>query len=248
MAATAFKTSNPALKAFRYQGAIGPRSMTVNGTAEKSAILLLCASAAAAVSWRWSAISPESVGALAIAGFLLGFVVAIVTIFRQQFAPITAPIYAVLEGIALGAISAAINSRMPGIAEQAVLLTFGVLFGMLFAYRSGLIKVTQGFRLGVVSATFGIAAFYMIAFVASLFGSSFGYTALYGYGLFGIVFSAFVVIIASLNLVLDFDRIVRCAEAGAPQYMEWYGAFSLMITLVWLYLEILRLLSKLRSR
>ncbi len=248
MAATAFKTSNPALKALRYQGVIGPHSMTVNGTAEKAAILLFCASTAAVVSWRWSAASPESVPALAGAGFLLGFAVAMVTIFRQQFAPITAPIYAVLEGIGLGAISAALNSRLPGLAQQAVLLTFGVLFGMLVAYRSGLIKVTQGFRLGIVSATFGIAAFYLIAFVSSLFGGSFGYTALYGYGFFGIVFSALVVIIASLNLILDFDQIVRCADAGAPQYMEWYGAFSLMITLVWLYLEILRLLSKLRSR
>jgi uncharacterized YccA/Bax inhibitor family protein len=248
MAATAFKTSNPALKAFQNVDQIGARPMTVNGTSEKTALLLILATGTAALAWRWSASSPDSVGGMVAAGFLLGFVVAMVTIFRPQYSPITAPIYAVLEGLGLGALSAAFNKAMPGLPAQAVMLTFGVLFGMLVIYRTGIIQVTQGFRAGVAAATIGIAGFYFIAFIASMFGSSFGATAIYGYGLFGIGFSAFVVVIASLNLILDFDRISRYAEAGAPQYMEWYGAFSLMITLVWLYLEILRLLSKLRSR
>lgn len=248
MAQPAYKTSNPALRGLRFEGDIGAGTMTVNGTSEKTALLLILATAAAAFTWRVYGTSPDSIGAFIGAGLLLGFVVAMVTIFRPQFSPITAPIYSVLEGLALGGISAAFNSKMPGIAQQAVMLTFGVLFGMVVLYRSGIIQVTQTFRLGVISATFGIAAFYLIALVSSLFGGSLGYTALYGNGLFGVGFSVFVVAIASLNLVLDFDMIARRAEAGAPKFMEWYGAFSLMITLVWLYLEILRLLSKLRSR
>lgn len=245
---TALKTSNPALRAFNYPREIGGEAMTVEGTARKTAILLLCAAGAASLTWRVYATSPESIGPIVWAGVLIGLVVAIVTIVRPNYAPITAPIYAVFEGVALGAISGFINSRMPGIALQALMLTFGVLLGMLIAYQTGTIQVTQRFRTGVVSATFGIAIFYVIAMLSSLFGGSFGSTVLYGYGFFGVGFSVFVVIIAALNLTLDFDTIARRASAGAPQYMEWYGAFSLMVTLVWLYLEILRLLSKIRRR
>ncbi len=248
MATNQLNTSNPALKAFRPEGVVGPGAMTVNGTAEKTAILLVLASIAAMFSWRFYNTSPQSVGGLVMAGTLIGFGVAMFTCFKPLWAPITAPMYAVFEGIALGGISAALNSRMPGLAEQAVLLTFAVMAGMLIAYRSGVIRVTERFRLGVVAATFGIVGFYLIAMVSSLFGGAFGYTILNGYGLFGVGFSVFVVIIAALNLTLDFDQIARRAEMGAPQAMEWYGAFTLMITLVWLYLEILRLLSKLRSR
>jgi uncharacterized YccA/Bax inhibitor family protein len=242
------RTSNPALKAFHYEGDVGGSVMTVDGTARKTALLLLLAAGAASLTWRLYDTSPESVGPLVWAGILVALVVAVVTMIRPQAAPITAPIYAVFEGLALGAISGALNRQLPGIAEQAVLLTFGVLLAMLVAYQTGTIQVTNRFRLGVVSATGGIAIFYLIAFVSSLFGSSFGYTAIVGNGFFGLAFSVFVVIIAALNLTLDFDQIARRASAGAPHYMEWYGAFILMITLIWLYLEILRLLSKLRSR
>ena len=248
MAAPRYNTSNPALKAFRTEGVVGPSAMTINGTAEKTAILLILASVAAMFTWRFYNTAPQSVGPLVMAGALIGFGVAIFTSFKPLWAPITAPMYAVFEGIVLGGISAALNSRMPGIAGQAVLLTFTVLAGMLIAYRTGLIRVTQTFRMIVVSATFGIAAFYLIGFVVSLFGGAFGNTIINGNGLFGVGFSLFVVAIAALNLTLDFDQIARLAQAGAPQSMEWYGAFVLMITLVWLYLEILRLLSKLRSR
>ena len=139
-----------------------------------------------------------------------------------------------------------IELRYPGIAMQAVGLTFGTLFVLLIAYRSGMIKVTQKFRLGIVAATGGIMVFYLLEMLLGFFGIQF--TAINGAGPIGIGFSLFVVAIAALNLVLDFDFIEQGVQSGAPKYMEWYGAFGIMVTLVWLYLEILRLLSKMRSR
>jgi uncharacterized YccA/Bax inhibitor family protein len=158
----------------------------------------------------------------------------------------TAPIYAALEGLALGGISAVFESRYPGIVSQAVFLTFGTLAALLIAYRSGWIKATENFKLGVVAATGGIFFVYLISFVLSFFGVSI--PLIHGSGVFGILFSLFVVVIAALNLVLDFDFIEQGAEQGAPKYMEWFAAFGLMVTLIWLYLEILRLLSKLQQR
>jgi len=157
---------------------------------------------------------------------------------------VTAPIYALLEGLALGGLSAITELRYPGIAIQAVGLTFGTLFVLLLAYRSGLIRVTQKFRLGIVAATGGIMVFYLLEMVLGFFGIHF--TAINGSGFIGIAFSLFIVAIAALNLVLDFDFIERGVQYGAPKYMEWYGAFGIIVTLVWLYLEILRLLSKMR--
>jgi uncharacterized YccA/Bax inhibitor family protein len=159
---------------------------------------------------------------------------------------VTSPIYALLEGLALGGISAVFELRYPGIGIQAVSLTFGTLFVLLLAYSSGWIKVTEKFRLGIVAATGGIAVFYLLQMLLGFFGVHF--TMINGSGLIGIGFSLIVVAIASLNLVLDFDFIEQGVKAGAPKYMEWYGAFGIMVTLVWLYLEILRLLSKMRSR
>jgi uncharacterized YccA/Bax inhibitor family protein len=182
---------------------------------------------------------------LAIGG-IGGFIFALVTIFKKTWAPITAPIYALLEGLLLGGISAIYDQRFHGIAIQAVSLTFGTLAILLLAYRSGLIPVTQKFRLGVVAATGGIMLFYLATIVLGFFGIHF--TTINGSGPIGIVFSGFVVVIAALNLVLDFDFIESGVAGGAPKYMEWYAAFGLMVTLIWLYLEILRLLSKLRSR
>ncbi len=179
-------------------------------------------------------------------GGIGGFILAMVTIFKKEWSGITAPLYALLEGLVLGGISAMLEMRYHGIAIQAVSLTFGTLLAMLLAYRSGLIKVTDKLRLGIVAATGGIAVFYFLQFILGFFGVRF--TSINGAGPIGIGFSIVVVIVAALNLVLDFDLIENGARLGAPKYMEWYGAFALMVTLVWLYFEILRLLSKFRSR
>ena len=161
-------------------------------------------------------------------------------------APITAPIYAVLEGLFLGGLSSMFEARFPGIAVQAIFGTFGTMAGLLLAYRTGLIKATENFRLGVFAATAGIAMLYLVSIVMGFFGKSIPF--IHQSGAIGIGFSVFVVIIAALNLVLDFDFIEKGEEVGAPKYMEWYAAFGLLVTLVWLYVEMLRLLSKLRSR
>ena len=180
-------------------------------------------------------------------GAIIGFVLALVTIFRSPSkAGATAPFYAAFQGMALGGITFFYEVQFPGIAIQAIGLTFGILASLLFCYKSGLIKPTENFRLMVVSATMGIMLLYFVSFIMSLFGSGIGF--IHSNGLFGIGLSLFIVGIASLNLVLDFDYIEDGADRGLPKYMEWYGAFSLMVTLIWLYLEILRLLAKLRSR
>jgi uncharacterized YccA/Bax inhibitor family protein len=251
------KTSNPALSentfrnlsAERYGGVIDESSqMTLNGTVNKTGILLLCTIATAA--WTWSRFLQSrdmtDVTPLMLVGFLGGFIFAMITTFKKEWSPVTAPIYALLEGLALGGLSDVIDLRYPGIAIQAVGLTFGTLFVLLLAYRSGLIKVTQKFRLGVIAATGGIMLFYLLQMLLGFFGIQF--VSINGSGPIGIGFSLFVVGIAALNLVLDFDFIERGVEYGAPKYMEWYGAFGIIVTLVWLYLEILRLLSKMRSR
>ena len=251
------KTSNPALgqntfKTFaqsQYGGSLVDASarMTLSGTVNKTGILLLCAVATAAWTWN-SFMQTHDIGfasEVMMLGLLGGFVVAMVTAFKKSWSPVTAPIYALLEGLALGGISAIFELRYPGIAMQAVGLTFGTLFVMLLIYKSGLIKVTQKFRIGVVAATGGIAVFYLLTWVLSFFHITI-FSSVFGSGLIGIGFSLFVVAIASLNLVLDFDFVEQGVAAGAPKYMEWYGAFGIIVTLVWLYLEILRLLSKLR--
>jgi uncharacterized YccA/Bax inhibitor family protein len=179
-------------------------------------------------------------------GGLGGFIAAMVTIFKKQWAPVTAPIYAVLEGLLLGGISAVFELRYPGIAFESVALTFGTLFALLFLYRTGIIRVTEKFRLGVFAATGAIALFYLLQMILGLF--HFEFTSVNGSGIIGIGFSLIVVGVAALNLVLDFDFIEKGVQYGAPKYMEWYGAFGIMVTLVWLYLEILRLLSKLQRR
>ena len=177
-----------------------------------------------------------------------GIILAIVTIFKKTWAPYTVSGYALLKGLALGGISRFFEMQYPGIVSQAVFLTFGILAALLLAYKSGLIKPTENFKLGVVAATGGIAFMYLISFIMSIFGSGLSIMNTANTSLFSIGFSIFVVIIASLNLVLDFDFIEEGAEMGAPKYMEWYGAFGLLVTLIWLYLEILRLLAKLQSR
>ena len=193
--------------------------------------------AGAAVGWN--------IPALGLPAAILGFILAIVTIFRSPAkAGSTAPLYSLSQGIFLGAITMVFEVQYPGIAIQAIGLTFGILASLLFCYKSGIIKPTENFRLMIFSATAGIALLYLVSFIMSFFGSGIGF--LHSNGPLGIGASAFIVAIAALNLVLDFDFIEEGADAGLPKYMEWYGAFSLMVTLVWLYMEILRLLSKLR--
>ena len=182
---------------------------------------------------------------LMMLGVFGGFIVAMVLCFKQTWAPVLAPVYAVLEGLFLGGISAVFAARFGGIVFQAVAMTFGTLFALLAAYQSGYIRATEKFKLGVIAATGGIAVVYLVSMVLGFFGVQI--PGIFGSGAVGIGFSVVVVVIAALNLVLDFDLIERGAQAGAPKYMEWYGAFSLMVTLVWLYLEILRLLAKLKD-
>jgi len=242
------RTSNPALNAKTFER-FGPiaagEGMTIEGTVNRAAFLLLVLAATATWTWMQTFAGVPTQGYL-LGGLIGGFVVALITIFKPAVSPFTAPVYAALEGLALGAISAIFEARYPGIVIQAVALTFGTLFALLIAYRSRLIPVTENFKLGIVAATGGIAIFYLVAMALSFFGIRIAF--LHEGSALGIGFSLFVIVIAALNLVLDFDFIEKGAEHGAPKFMEWYGAFGLMVTLVWLYLEILRLLSKLRSR
>lgn len=247
------RTANPALneKTFsNFMAAAGSRTMSVQGTAVKTAILLAIAATTAVFTWQKTQASQnlQAVVPWVLLGAIGGFVVALITILKRELAPITAPIYAACEGLFLGAVSAVYDLRWPGtgIVLQAVVLTFGTLFGLLVAYMFRIIKVTENFRLGVFAATSGIFLLYLTSFILGFFGVHIPY--IHGSGLIGIGFSVFVVVVAALNLVLDFDFIERGAERGAPKFMEWYGAFGLLVTLVWLYLEILRLLSKLQSR
>jgi uncharacterized YccA/Bax inhibitor family protein len=235
-------------KAFQGAGIGTGEAMTLNGTVNKTGFLLICVVATAAWTWNLFLHSQDTSMALglAMAGGIGGFIVAMVTVFKKTWSPVTAPVYALLEGLVLGGVSAMFEAKYHGIAIQAVSLTFGTLLALLLAYRSGLIPVTRNFRLGVVAATGGIALFYIATLILGFFGIHF--TSVYGAGPIGIAFSVFVVIVASLNLVLDFDFIETGVRVGAPKYMEWYAAFGLMVTLIWLYFEILRLLSKLRDR
>jgi uncharacterized YccA/Bax inhibitor family protein len=248
------RSGNPALNDKAFQNLVfDPSSrMTLQGTVVKSGVLLVIVVASASYVWGLASSGSASPGAVfatfGLPGMLGGFIVAIITVFKKPWAPFTAPLYAVLEGLFLGAFSVYVQSMFPDvpIVLQAVALTFGTFFALLLAYTSGLIKATENFKLGVVAATGGIAMAYMLSFVLSFFGVH--VPVIHSSGLMGIGFSVFVIIIAALNLVLDFDFIENGAERGAPKYMEWYGAFGLLVTLVWLYIEFLRLLMKLNSR
>ena len=239
------RTSNPALSdnTFRgVSGVAGSEAMTIQGTANKALVLTLLLLATAA--WAWN--NPYAGMQLLLPALIAGFIVAMVTIFKKDWAPVTAPLYALIEGVILGGISVMTEQQYPGIVGQAVGLTIGTLFALLLVYQSGLIKVTDNFRLGIVAATGGIALFYFISFVLGFFHVR--VPMINDSSPLGIGFSVFVVAIAALNLVLDFDFIEKGADSGAPKYMEWYGAFGLIVTLIWLYLEILRLLAKSRRR
>ena len=228
------RSGNPAFsKGFGINENISGEVMTLDGTVNKTGILLALCVGGAYFGWN----SPG----LAMPAILIGFVIALFTIFRPKNSPYTAPAYAAIEGVALGGITMIFEAQYPGIGIQAIGLTFGILASLLFCYKSGIIKPTENFRLMIFAGTMGIFILYLVSFIMSFFGNSIGF--IHSNGLFGIGFSLFVVAIASLNLVLDFDFIEEGAEKGMPKYLEWYGAFSLMVTLIWLYLEILRLLS-----
>lgn len=244
----AMRSGNPALTADTFRATragLGENAMTIQGTVNKTGLALVILMATASYTWNLGVADPR-VPAFTMVGLIGGLVLAMVTIFKKEWAATTTPMYAALEGLALGGISATFEARYPGLVSQAVFLTFGTLGALLLAYRSGVIKATENFKLGIFAATGGIAIVYLINFVMSFFGS--GIPMIHGSGTVGIAFSVIVVGVAALNLVLDFDFIEQGAERGAPKYMEWYGAFGLLVTLVWLYLEILRLLSKLQER
>ncbi|MEL6538941.1 MAG: Bax inhibitor-1/YccA family protein, partial [Bacteroidota bacterium] len=231
------RTANPALNQSIFDRSLADADgevMTLSGTVNKSFTLILLVLAGAGITWFMFFDGNPATNILMIGGAIGGLVMAIVTSFNKKKSRITAPIYAVLEGLFLGGLSAFAESYFPGIVIQAVALTIGVFLGLLLAYKSGWIKATENFKLGVFAATAGIAFIYLISFVMSFFGGGIGF--IHSSGTFGILFSVFVVVIAALNLVLDFDFIEQGAEQGAPKYMEWYAAFGLLVTLVWLYI------------
>jgi uncharacterized YccA/Bax inhibitor family protein len=247
-----FKSSNPAINEKVFDTAIvmpGEELMSVQGTFRKFGLMLIMLFGAASFTWSLF-YKGVNVMPIAMGSAIAGFIVALVIIFKRSWAPYLALGYALLQGLFLGAISAvfeaAFADKYPGIVMQAVLLTFGVALTLFALYNFRIIKATNTFKKVVIAATMGVALFYLVAIVMNLFGVQMPY--LHSNGTIGIGISLVVVVIAALNLILDFDMIEQGAAHGAPKYFEWYGAFGLMVTIVWLYLEILRLLSKLASR
>jgi uncharacterized YccA/Bax inhibitor family protein len=242
------RTGNPALKADSFTGVVrerGAEAMTIEGTVNKTGLSLLVLVACAALQWNL-VFGQALFVPLMLGGLVGGLVAALVTVFKKEWAPVTTPLYAALEGLMLGGVSLVFNARYPGIVINAVGLTLGTLAALLLAYRSGLIRPSENVKLGIVAATGGVALVYLISMGLGIFGRTMPY--IHDSGPIGIGFSLVVIVLAALNLVLDFDFIERGAEVRAPKYMEWYGAFGLLVTLVWLYLEILRLLAKLQGK
>lgn len=250
------RTSNPAFSRKIFERSFAEVTddtvMTLKGTANKSFLMLLLVILGASYTWRifFRNPNPESIPPSLITYMLVGgiggFILSLVIMFRPVASPWAAPVYSVLEGLFLGAISAFFEFRMPGIVIQAASLTFLTLLAMLFLYRTGIIKVTEKFRMGVFAATGGIALMYLAGFILGLFGINF--PLMHSGGTLGIIVGVVICGVAALNLVLDFDLIEKGAENRLPKFMEWYSAFALMVTLVWLYLEILRLLARINSR
>ncbi|MDC1025004.1 Bax inhibitor-1/YccA family protein [Flavobacteriales bacterium] len=241
-----FRSGNPALnqKTFENLSNIKDTKMTLDGTINKTTISICLLMTSAYFTYT------NGILDYIIIGFVFGFVLAIVTIFKKEWSPITVPFYAVLEGLAMGGISKIYaDAFSPGLIPQAITLTIAILVSLLFAYKTKIINVTENFKLGVFAATCGIAIVYVASFLMSLFGNGgLEFMDPSNSSIMSVGISLFIVIVASLNLVLDFDYIENAVKNGAPKYMEWYGAFGLLVTLIWLYMEILRLLAKLRSR
>ena len=234
-------SSNPVLseKSFRSETGVVGETMTVRGAVQKS--FLLAALLVVVGVWAFSNASPLLIGVGAIGGLIA----VLVAVFKKEWSPFLAPVYAVLEGLVLGAVTAIYAQAYDGIVFNAITLTIAILLAMLFLYQTRIIKVTEKFRSGVIMATMGIFLVYLLNFVLGFFGVNLPF--LHSGGIMGIGISLFIVGIASLNLLLDFDMFEKGEQYGAPKYMEWFAALGLMVTLVWLYLEILRLLSKLRD-
>lgn len=243
------QSSNPALKTSvldRARAASGVEPMTLVGAISKTAILLVALMIAAAYTWWQLGVRAGlSLPGLMMLGVLGGFVVALVTIFAPRWSPYTAPVYAVLEGLALGSLSWVLEAEYPGLVVNAVLLTFGVLAAMLFLYYTGIVKVTARFTAVIGSALLGICLFYVLSLVLGLFGISM--PLLHDSGPLGITLSLVITGVAAFSLMLDFKQIVQGAREGAPKFFEWYFAFGLLVGLVWLYIEIISLLRKLRE-
>jgi len=243
------RTSNPAMNDQVFAQSFSVESsttMSLQGTVLKTALLLSLAIGTATFSWEAFQNGNPNAMLLLIGGGIGGFVVSLIAIFKPTTSPWSAPLYAAFEGLLLGGISAYFEAAFNGIVLQAALLTFGTLGALLLAYSTRLIRATENFKLGVVAATGGIALVYLASIVLGFFGIQIPY--LHSTGWVGIGISCFIVVVAALNLVLDFDFIETGVNRGAPKYLEWYGAFGLMVTLVWLYIEFLRLLVKLNSR
>jgi len=241
------RTSNPALNdnTFNERAIAGEEKMTIKGTVNKSFILIALVFSTALLSWDFM-LKSGSGTIYVIGAAILALIVGLVTSFKPTWSPYTAPAYALFEGVFLGAISGFFDAMYPGIAIQAVLLTCATFICLLLAYRSGWIRATENFKLGIVAATGAIALIYLASFVLGFFGIQI--PLIHGNGIVGIIFSLVVVVIAALNLVLDFDFIEQGEANGAPKYMEWYASYGLLVTLVWLYIEILKLLVKLAGR
>ena len=240
------RSGNPTLgeDAFRGLAGTGEGVMTLQGTVNKTGLSLLILLVGAAITWNLG--NPPLRGLLVLGGAIGGLVLALVISFKKTAAPYLTPVYAFLEGLLLGGVSAMYQAKYEGIVILAVGLTLGTMAALLAAYSARIIRATENFKLGVFAATGGVALLYLVSMVMGLFGARIPY--IHESGPIGIGFSLVVVVIAALNLVLDFDFIERGSASGAPKYMEWYGAFGLLVTLIWLYLELLRLLSKIMGR
>jgi uncharacterized YccA/Bax inhibitor family protein len=235
------ESKNPALRrnTFTFVGE-ETGTMTMSGAINKAGILFIILMAGAAIGWNLE--SPI----LALAGGIGGMIAAYVTIFKRESAPYTAPVYAFLEGLFLGTFSILMETSHPGIAANAMTLTFGILGVMLLCYRVGLLRATPAFTRTVVFATLGITIVYLVDMVLGFFHMNVPF--IHATGAVGIGVSLVISGIAALNLIIDFDVFERAAAGRAPKYMEWYCGFSLLVTLVWIYIEMLRLLSKLQKR
>ncbi len=244
------KTTNPVLSENRFkniqaQAGVFTEQMTLNGTVNKTLLMFLLLLITAGLSWKMTSAGTVNPMILIWGGAIGGLILAVITVMKPEKSPITAPIYALLEGFFVGAISAMYSGFYDGIVMQAVGLTLSILFVMLILYRTGVIKATPKFKKGIIIATGGVALFYILNLVASFFG---GGVSLFNLGIVGIGISLVIVVIAAMNLILDFDMIEKSINTGQPKYVEWFAGFGLMVTLIWLYLEILRLLALLSRR
>ena len=251
-----FKSGNPTLGENKFRSTVldtlvtNENAMTIQGTLQKFGFLFLMVLGSSFYSWKEFA-EGGNVTPMLWTGVIGGFIIAIVLVFKPMWSPVLAPLYALLQGLFIGAISAmystAFAEMAPNIIINAVGLTFGVAAAMYLLYSFRIIRATEKFKSVIIAATVGIGIFYLLVIILRAFGFE-NMPFLHQGSILGIGFSLFVVAIAALNLILDFDMIEQGSEMGAPKYMEWYGAFGLMVTMVWLYLEILRLLSKISSR